>query len=371
MCAVVVAGALVPDAAVGQLHRSGFDGSGVPGMSQMSVHQPWSSNYTPLTPNSFARRHNAGDFSGGFSSGSTTVVVGNGFYPFYPTYGPPWGYYAYPPPFYGPVFLPPLVIPSDLLYGPQAIKRFFGFEEPAPVAVPDAAQPAAIRNGQGGGFGILAPDPPDPPKAKRASGAEARARSQRFIVLGDGYFSKQEYSDANQRYRSAVQAAPDVAQGYFRQGFALLALGRYDLAVRSFKRGLKLDENWINGAFRLDLVYGDNQLAKAAHLEALANAAAKGPHSDLLFLVGTFLYFDGKADRAFPFFHRAHDLAGADVEHIDVFLKALAPPVAQPAPAAVAARPADARGGVPAPVPKEAIPAPPAKRPPRPAGVEL
>src|SRR5262249_22044959 len=137
-----------------------------------------------------------------------------------------------------------------------------------PVVPQQPAQPAA----QNAGFGMLAPDPP-PARAvakPRATNADARARSQRFIVLGDGYFAKQAYSDASQRYKLAAQAAPDMADGFLRQGLAHIALGHYETAARNLKRGLLLKPDWAATDFQLSTLYADNALAKAAHLEALA-----------------------------------------------------------------------------------------------------
>ncbi len=105
-------------------------------------------------------------------------------------------------------------------------------------------------------------------------------------------------------------------------------MGRYENAARNFKRGIGLAPNWVTAGFRLDQLYGVNALAKAAHLEALAQEALKGPSSDLLFLLGLMLYCDGQADRAMPFFLRAKELAGGDDAHLDGFLRKLAPVVA-------------------------------------------
>ena len=165
---------------------------------------------------------------------------------------------------------------------------------------------------------MLAPNPPParPASKPRTTNAEARARSQRFIVLGDGYFAKQGYSDASQRYKLAAQAAPDMADGFLRQGIAHIALGHYEAAARSLKRGLLLKPDWAATDFQLSALYADNALAKAAPQGA---GGSRAPSSDILFLLGVMLYFDG-SHRAEPIFVR-RELSAGDDAHLDGFLR--------------------------------------------------
>jgi hypothetical protein len=337
-----------------------------PGFSQAAIHEPWSAQYVPLTP---VGRRSA--VFGSFSSGSfSSGYYSPGSYPLYPYpslygYGPTFG------PFYGPLpyggVLQPVWIPPGALFGPQAVMRFIGAAPAigpvAPPVQPQAQQPA-------GGFGMLAADPPlaRPAQKPRATNADARARSQRFIVLGDGYFAKQAYSDASQRYKLAAQAAPDMADGFFRQGIALVALGHYEAAARSLKRGLTIKPDWADSDFRLDMLYGDNGLAKAAHIEALAQEARRAPSADILFLLGVMLYFDGAPERAKPFFVRSRELAAGDDAHLEGFLRQVLPAVPAdqaPAPApevdagaATARRPPSVAPFSKLPSPAAAMPAP-------------
>ncbi|MCO6459578.1 MAG: hypothetical protein J5I93_30050, partial [Pirellulaceae bacterium] len=177
--------------------------------------------------------------------------------------------------------------------------------------------------------------PPEPAAADavrpdvRQSNAAARQRAGRFLEFGDNRFSQQRYHESLQRYKSAAAAAPDLAEPHFRQAQALIATSRFDLAAAAFRRGLALDDDVRRGGFQLDHLYGDAQLAKHAHLEALAQAALNRPwESEPLFLLGVFLYYDGQAERSRVFFERAAGLSGPHDVRLAPFLEALA---AQPA----------------------------------------
>lgn len=247
--------------------------------------------------------------------------------------GYPWngtGYLVAPWYVYAPQ---PLFLPAGAFYGPQFGGPAPLWNNPAPLrpvapVVPRVQQnPPANNKARGvGGFGELADDEAkqsERPKV-RQSNAETLARARLFVGFGDERFHSQQYSDAYQRYRKAASAAPDLADAFFRQGFSLLALGRYAPAARVFKHGLSLKPDWAKSSFRLDDLYGDNQLAKVAHLEHLATEAAGRPqNADLMFLLGLGLHFDGQAERAKPFFERAQEL-GADRQAVAGFLKLMA-----------------------------------------------
>ncbi len=312
-----------------------------PGFSQAAVHDPSSSQYIPLTPiGGFHRFSNIGGWGGFSGPYLPPSMYSPGSYPYFAMYQGPWiGMWGRPVQ-YGAYFPP---VP---LYGPAAVmpSRADGLGLGATKLVPPAGAKQKPQEPKDG-FGELAAQKALKPKSvkARATNADSRARSQRFIVLGDGYFAKQAYADAYSRYKLAQQAAPDMADGFLRQGFALMAMGRYDNAARNLKRGISLFPTWAESDFRVDQLYGAAGLAKATHLEALAQEILKGPSSDLMFLMGIMLYFDGQAERAKPFFLRAKELAGGDDSHLDGFMRRLVPAEDEaPAPAepvAVAEKP--------------------------------
>jgi hypothetical protein len=268
------------------------------------------------------------------------LIVGNGYVT---GYGP--NYATYFPPSYwgggfigGPVVGAPLSIPADSLFGPAAVWRMIGLDPP-PLQPTPAVAPAAAPTKPG--FGVLANPNPQPAAPQvRATNEPTRFRAMQFMAAGDEHFRKQRFNSAYQRYKDAGTTAPDLAEAFFRQGFALAAMSQYSSAAKAIKRGLQLKPDWPESGFRLDVIYGDNHLAKTAHRDALAQAATEQPgNGDLLFLLGIALYFDGQADRSAIFFERAKLLEPGDITHIKLFLdqlakqqaaKAVVQPVAQP-----------------------------------------
>ncbi len=158
----------------------------------------------------------------------------------------------------------------------------------------------------------------------RTSNKTARRRAAKYIAYGDALFSRQKEHSALQRYKTAAKAAPDLAEIHFRQGLALVATHRYDLAAAAFKRGLILAPAGADAGdvVSLDALYQDNLLAKESHLEALAQAVAlKNHNADYWFVLGMFLRHDGQAERARKFFQQAQQLSGGAAAHLNGLLE--------------------------------------------------
>lgn len=247
----------------------------------------------------------------GHRDGRCYSDYGFGYDPYW-SYGYPSVYPEYVYPYWPPVYPAPLYLPAETIYGPQALRRFLGFP-------PASATPAMNI--------IVVPDRDDDeagPDVLPRTNAESVATGRKFIAYGDAQFAEQQYGQAHLRYKKAAQAAPQLAQAYLRQGWALVASGRYELAMAAFKKGLELDPDWPASDFRLDELYGPNRMAKTAHVDALAAAAAEEPDNpDLLFLVGVFLFFDGQPHRARPFFERITRLPPGEGVPIGGFLAAV------------------------------------------------
>lgn len=281
-------------------------------------------NFTVIAPgacSSFV----AGGFPGyfpGYVSGCYPGYWGSGWYGARYGYGYPYCYYP-----------PPLVVPAELIYGPlpawnmlgvgwnAGIAGAVGGPELEPVVVPAAVQPAN-NAADGVGEAGQAPQAAAQPVKLRKSSATARARAQQLLAVADADFRAQKYVEAASRYRRATQTAPDLAEAYFRKGQAEIALSRYESAADSCKRALEVDPAWPKSNLRLANLYGGNQAAKAAHVEKLAQQAAANPNdTNLRFLIGIELFFDGQLDRAKKFFQQAAALNPGDDAHLLAFLQ--------------------------------------------------
>jgi len=330
----------------------------------------------------------------GVGFGGTGLAVGTiGPYGYNYAYGSPWGASFYSGSYYGAPFvgygpgaygygfnyspyfygryrggfaLPPIVIPAETIYGPGAVQRFLGVDQS--FATPTSYTLPATNVGvvQGGGFGVLAPGAQVPKANVVASNDAARERAKKQLAIGDDWFRKQQYGNAASAYRDAIRAAPDVADAYFHQAAIAIAQNRYEAAVDGIKSGLKISTTYIDGGFKYSTLYGNNKLARTAHLEALAQEATANPSADLYFLMGVMLFFDEQPRRSGPFFTKAKELAVGETWHIDVFAELLRKLDAEAAEKAMAA------GGVGNAAPAGAPPAahPPAAAQPAKAGAE-
>ena len=191
--------------------------------------------------------------------------------------------------------------------------------DPDPVVIPQNNLPNPI-----GAANPPAPAPV-PADALRTTNPEQRARAGRFLGFGDAQFAKQKYLAAIGRYKTAIETAPDLADGYMRQGFAHVALGQYPNAAKAFRRGLTLRNDWRDSPFRLEALYVDAPISKTQHLENLAKAVEDNPFdADLLLTLGLELYFDDQKDRAAVFLSRVAQFGG-DENLIKYFLQAPKP----------------------------------------------
>ena len=289
--------------------------------------------------------------------GPKTGIGGGGFVPYY-SYGLGLPYGPY---YYGSFALGPVFVPADSLFGPGPLMAGIGNLVPAddggmgnppgarnrgPLAGP-APKNAGLQN-------AVPQNPLDPPAPKkvRATNAASKARAGKFLQSGDVQFAKQKFHQALERYREGSLAAPDLAECFFRQAFAQVAMGQYEAAAKAIQRGLRLKPDWADGQFSLVSLYGAEQhLIKFSHREVLAQAIEQNPQdANLHLLMGAMLYFDGEQQRSRLFFEQAAQLGANDAHLLDGFL-APAPADADqddPAPGRAnpgAARPVAARPG--------------------------
>jgi tetratricopeptide (TPR) repeat protein len=250
----------------------------------------------------------------------------------------PYGYgYGYTWPYYldngsgplGPYVAPPLYVPPEQLgYGPAAVRRFMGLNQPRRpivnniIVAPPAANAQRANNGDvAGNAANRANDPIVPPV--RASNAEARDRARRFVEFGDTLFEARNLAGAYERYTKAAEAAPDLAEPYFRQGHTLADMARYDQAAAAFRRGLALRPDWPQSGSQLSELYRDNLAARAAMLDRLKRAAEANPGNHTVqFIAGVQFFMDGQREAAKAYLDRAK-AAGAPATSIEPFYRAM------------------------------------------------
>jgi hypothetical protein len=219
---------------------------------------------------------------------------GGGYTSPFPAYFPTFSYFSYN------VIVPPVTIVNLNV-------------APANAQAPAPANPQPANNDP---LPAAAPDP-----KPKVTGAEQKARAGRFIGFGDANFGKQKYLAELERYKTASKSAPDVAEAYLRQGFALFAMGQYGNAAGAFRRGLRIRPDWTGSPFHLDQLYDGARLSKTGHIESLAKEVEANPlDAELLFVLGMASFFDGQRDRAAVFFAGSAQLGGNEDRLLDGFL---------------------------------------------------
>jgi tetratricopeptide (TPR) repeat protein len=255
------------------------------------------------------------DQSSGTSATQPTVTIW--YYPYnrFPSAGPYWPLDPYPysyrpvypyptrPPY---VYAPPAYLyPNPYATGPGygPASPWYGPDTPAPERrVPPPPKPKAQRKPAR----KAEADEKNGKKPRDPAGDRLLAQGKRILKLGDADFAKQNYTEALKHYRKAVEVSPGLADAWFRQTFALIALGRYPEAAKALRRGLEVQPDWPGSDFRLDTLYANDQLPKKDDLNTLARAAEAEPqNAELMLLLGVFLHFDGQAERAAAFFQQA------------------------------------------------------------------
>jgi tetratricopeptide (TPR) repeat protein len=275
--------------------------------------------YDPYTGQTFLYPYSGGYTPYGYSPYGYSPY---GYSPYgyrYPYYGNPYLGFGYP----SAVFVNPGQLfglgPIQQLmgayqgFGPQQNAAPFANANPNPPNANNNNPNPGLANGNNprGNAAANVPEPPQPHKS--AAGSKAMELGWKFITFGDARFGELKYSDALDRYRRAARECPTLGDAWFREGFALAAMGKYDQAAKAMRRGLEEKPDWADTNFRLDDIYGDNAADKKARVDGMVKAAEGEPtNGDLALVVGIHLYCDGKTDQAAPFFRRAAQILGDD-----------------------------------------------------------
>ncbi len=298
--------------------------------------QPTQAGHFHFGMNYYARPYCVSDYYGwnapvtGYGSGFSVSTGGfsSGFYRsgFYGGGYSPWGWAPTVYPVYSGLVVQQTTVPIDLtivnpsrdavIVRPRAV--VVDPIQPKQRNMLDVVQQHAERREN-------FPLPPEDATVVRAVSGSSRAgqeRSKKFQAEGDHWLREGQNVKAYLRYLEAQREAEDRGEVYFRQAFALVAMGRYSHAVSKLKRGLQIDPQSARTGQSLDAVYGvENVDHKVDYLQRVAdwaNADVRDP--DRLFLMGVLLHFD-EDSRASEFLNAASKLAGRG-PHIQAFLQA-------------------------------------------------
>ncbi len=185
---------------------------------------------------------------------------------------------------------------------------------------------------------------PRRPTCHRGSATRRLARAWKFVEYGDRQFKKGDYRRAADRYRKAESQAPEIADIYFRQGFAELSAENYPEAVLAMQQGLALKPTWPDSGFVLEELY-PSPAAKREVFRQLHTHLAEHPHdADGLFLLSVLQHFDGQPEAAEVGFRRVVELAGIG-NHARAFLPPAPAPEPEPQPEEQAANQDDRGNG--------------------------
>ncbi len=234
-----------------------------------------------------------------------------------------------------------------------------------PAALAAADLQAALQRGLGEELALQDPVPrglnngaPVLPRLQESSAA-AQLRSLQRQQQGDQLLSQLEYHRASQRYREAIDAAPERAEPHLHLAIALAGMKDFDEAASELKQGLDLDSDWPQtGRSLVELLGEQNIVGRIQLKQRVAEWTLKDVHdADRLFLLGTLLHLDGERDKAQILLSTAQELVGLR-NHLAAFsgqasdpvaLGGSSPPVMNPSPFDAMQRP----------TPPDLVPAPP------------
>jgi hypothetical protein len=116
-------------------------------------------------------------------------------------------------------------------------------------------------------------------------------RVQEALAEGDRLLRQGQHAQAYLSYLHAQREVGDRGEVYFRQAFALIAMGRFSHAVAKLKRGLQVDPNSLHHTAQFEKTLGTTNEGRAAsylqQVEQWAEAVPSDP--DRLLLLGFLL----------------------------------------------------------------------------------
>ena len=164
-------------------------------------------------------------------------------------------------------------------------------------------------------FDPIAPGAAPPSPAARLKSLELQAR-------GDQKMREQKWSEARAAYANSITAVPGRAEAHFRLAVCFVAIQRFDLAIREFKRAVVLDPTSVKNAKTLKVLMGpESQIVRTSIVSKLGDWAREEIHNpDRQFLHGAILHLDGDPQAKEVLKTAVKLKAGGDTSYIALFL---------------------------------------------------
>lgn len=125
------------------------------------------------------------------------------------------------------------------------------------------------------------------------------------VQLGNIYFSRELYIEAEREYDQALEAKPDMVEAIVGQGDVAMALGFYDRAAERYRKALELrpKDNRMKTKLAEALLKAGNVAEAKALLEEVLKESPS--YHQALKLMGDALVAEGKAKEAISYYERA------------------------------------------------------------------
>ena len=150
----------------------------------------------------------------------------------------------------------------------------------------------------------------------------------RLTGLGLGSFRVSDFGWAAKWWSQAIDIAPAKPRPYFLLAQAYYAMGKYKQAVAAIEGGLRLQPEWptLPFAIKKEMYVGQDE-EWVQQRRWLEETRAQNPREPAFtFLLAYQLWYDGDRQEAAKLLRQARMLS-PDPTYIDLFLKALPPPV--------------------------------------------
>lgn len=129
-----------------------------------------------------------------------------------------------------------------------------------------------------------------------------------YLRLGDVHFKRGEYVEAVEAFKKAAQEDPGAAVPKFALGEGLFATGDYHYSAYNIRKGLEIDESWVQQTIDRRELYG-NPTEFDRHLASIQAYIGEHPYDTAAhFVYGYNAFFSADYDTALAAFQRVQEI---------------------------------------------------------------